>query len=104
VPPGGQRRNARRRLIGDQLAPLVGERCPRVEHRDRGGSAEPGLQLLGDAIADLGVPGDPDDALVERQSGRQIGLRAVRYGDDTGMPADPSEIGRRPDPFADRAE
>ncbi len=80
-PPRRQRRDARRGLVGDELAPLVGQRRPGLEHRDRDGVAEPRLELLGDAISDLGVAGDPDEPLtggVDRERRGEVRLRAVR--------------------------
>ena len=43
--------------------------------------AEPGRELLGDAIGDLGVARDPDDAATgrDRDRGGERGLRAVRH-------------------------
>jgi hypothetical protein len=104
VSPGRQRRDACRRLVGDELAPLVGERGARIEDGDRRRLPEPCLQLLGDTVADLGIPGDPHDPFVERQRCRKVRLRTVRDADDTGMPPDATHLPRRPDPFADRLE
>ena len=35
APPGAQGRDASSRLVGDELAPLIGKRGPRLEHGDR---------------------------------------------------------------------
>ena len=98
APPGGERRDAGRGLVGDQLAALVGERGPRLEHRDGLGIAEPRAELLGHPVADLGVAGDPDEPLAigrQREGRREIALGAVRDGDEADMPAGPSRVVRR---------
>ena len=80
--PGGERRDAGGRLVGDELAALVGQRGPRLEHGDGAGIAEPRPELLRDAIADLGVAGDPDQPLAavgQREGRREVALRAVRH-------------------------
>ena len=90
TPPGRQGRDARGGLVGDELAPLVGEGRPRLEDRDRVRIAEPRLELLGDPVADLRVASDPDEALAafdERERRREVGLRAVGDGGQAGVPA-----------------
>ncbi len=104
VPPGSQRRDPRRGLVGHELTPFVGEGSPRLQDGDRRRIADPGLQLLGDPVADLRVAGDPDDAFVDRQRGCQVRLRTVRDGDDARVTADPPDIGRRPEPLPERGE
>jgi hypothetical protein len=99
--PRRQGRDPGRGLVGHELAPLVGERGPRLEHGDRAGVAQPGLQLLGDAVADLGVAGDPRQALAvlgEGDRGREVRLRPVR---DRRQPDVPP---RRGEPLAERRE
>ncbi len=52
APPLRQARQGgdpRRRLVGDELAPLVGQRGSRLEDGDRPGIAQPGAELLGHA-------------------------------------------------------
>ena len=108
APPRGERRDPGGRLVGDQLAPLVGERRPRLEDGHGRRVADPRRQLLGDAIADLGVRGDPADPLAadEREGRREVALRAVRHRREPGVApgirarAPPT----RPEPFAERRE
>ena len=69
MPPGSQRRDPRRGLVGHELAPFVREGSPRFQDGDCRRIADPGLQLLGDPVADLRVAGDPDDAFADRQRG-----------------------------------
>src|SRR5664280_696031 len=61
--PCRERGNAGRRLVADELAPLVGKGRARLQHGNRGRVAQPRHQLLGHAVADLGVPCDPADPL-----------------------------------------
>ena len=68
--PGRQRRDPGRGLVGDQLAPLVGQRRARLEGGHGVRIAEPGAELLRHAVADLRVAGDPDQALAGRPSAR----------------------------------
>ena len=68
---------------GHELAALVGQRRPGLEDRDQRRVAEPGAQLLGHAVADLGVAGHPADPLGvgrEGEGGGQVRLRPVRDG------------------------
>ncbi len=85
--PGG-------RLVGDELAALVGEGRPRLQRDDGRRIAQPRAQFLGHPVADLRVPGDPDERLVQGDRRGEEGLRAVRDRDETGVPADATEIGR----------
>ena len=88
--PGGERRDPGGRLVGDELAPLVGQRGPRLEDGDGVGVAQPGPELLGDSIADLRVAGDPDQSLPavdQSQRGSEVALRAVRNVGQAGVPA-----------------
>ena len=62
--PRGERRNTGRRLVGDELTALVGQRRARFQHNDGLRVAEPRAELFGDAIADLRVTRDPHQALV----------------------------------------
>jgi hypothetical protein len=67
--PGGQRGDASRGLVADQLAALVGKSGSGFQDGHRVEIAEPGLQFLGDAVADLGIAGDPYEPLPgERRS------------------------------------
>ena len=79
--PGGERRDARRTLVADELRTLVGQRRPRLEGHDRGRAAQPGGELLGHAIGDLGVAGDPHQPLAAgHDEGRgEERLGAVRH-------------------------
>ena len=65
-PPCRQGGHARRGLVADQLAALVGQRGSRFQHRHGVGIAEPGLEFLGHAIADLGVARNPAQPLAGR--------------------------------------
>ena len=77
-------------LVGDQLAALIGEGGPRLEDRHRLGVAEPCRELLGDAIADLGVPRNPAEPLADGIGGKsrgEVGLRAVGHVGEAGVAA-----------------
>ena len=50
-------------------------------------------ELLGHAVADLGVAGDPDERLAGRDGGRQVRLGAVGHGDEPGVSPDPTDVG-----------
>ncbi len=108
APPGGQRRDTSGRLVGDELAPFVGEGRPRLERRDRARVAEPRAELLRDPVADLGVAGDPDQRLATgRRRGQrrgEVGLRPVRDGHQPGVPADPPDVPGTPQPLAQGRE
>ena len=91
----GEGRHACCRLVGDQLAALVGEGRPGLEDRDRLRVAEPGAELFGDAIADLRIASDPDQpfALAGQREGRgEIRLRTVRDRDEADVPAGPARF------------
>ena len=96
VAPGGERRDPGGRLVGDELAPLVGEGGPRFEHRDGGGVAQPGAELLGHAVADLGIAGDPDQWLAAGRPGgerrREEGLGTVGHGHEAGVTSHPADV------------
>ena len=95
APPGGEGRDARGRLVGDELAPLVRQRRARLEDDDRLRVAQPGAQLLGDPVADLGVARDPGEPLAgvrERERGGEIGLRAMGHREEPGMAADATGV------------
>ena len=95
APPGGERRDPGRGLVGDQLAPLVGQRGPRLEDGDGLGIAEPRAELLGHPVADLGVAGDPDEPLAvgrQREGRREVALGAVRHSHQADVPAGPSRV------------
>ena len=105
--PRRQRRDARRRLVGDELAALVGEGRPGLEHRDRSRIADPRRELLGDAIADLRVARDPADPLAghERERRREVALGAVRHRGDPGVAAGVRRRrGDRSEPLPQRRE
>ena len=92
--PCGQGGDARRGLVADELAAFVGERRPRLEHGHGLRVAEPGLQLLGHAIADLGVAGYPAQPLaratrraVQGEGRGQERLGTVRHRGQRGVPA-----------------
>ena len=97
APPGGQGRDPGGGLVGDELAALVGERRPRLEDGDRRRVAEPGAELLGDAVADLRVAGDPDQPLAVGREGERRGEVASwrRAGPRRGRRAGRSGAGRR---------
>ncbi len=103
--PGGQGGDAGGRLVGDELAPLIGEGRPGLQHDDGARVAEPGRQLLGDAVADLGVAGDPGQPLAARtarQGRREERLRPVRHRPEADVaPRAPGGGGGRaaPEPF-----
>ena len=93
--PRGQGRDPGGRLVGDQLAALVGQRGPRLEHGDRLRVAEPGAEFLGDAIGDLRIAGDPEEALAIGGLGEgrgQVGLGAVRDRDQPDVAPGPARI------------
>ena len=86
--PGGERGHPGRGLVGDQLAAFVGQRRPRLQGDDGSRIAEPRPELLGDAVADLGIARDPDQALAGGSLGqrrREVALGAVRDGDQADM-------------------
>ncbi len=87
-------------LVADQLTAFVGECGPRLENRHCIRVAQPGLELLGHAIADLGVASDPAEPLADecgcarrargvadRHGGGEERLGPVRDGRQRGMPA-----------------
>ena len=93
--PGGERRHPGRGLVSDQLAPFVGQRGARFQHRDGLGITEPRAELLGHPVADLGVAGDPDEPLAigrQREGRREIALGTVRDSHQADMPAGPSRV------------
>ena len=93
--PRGEGRDAGGRLVGDELAPLVGEGGPRLEDRDRLRVAQPRPELLGHAVADLRVAGDPDQALAagrQRDGRREVALGPVRHGHQPDVPAGPARV------------
>ncbi len=77
--PGGEGRDPRGALVADQLRALPGKRGPWLEGDDRRRIAEPRGELLGRAVGDLGVTGDPEQTLAGRLGERrgEIGLGAV---------------------------
>ena len=86
--PGG-------RLVGDQLAAFVGQRGPRLQDGDGLRVAEPGAEFLRDAIGDLRVAGDPDEALAIGRLGEgrgEVGLGAVRDRDEADVAPGPAGI------------
>ncbi len=86
--PGGERGHPGRRFVADELGAFVGQRGARLEGHDARGVAQPGAQLLGDAVADLGIAGDPDETLAgglgERR--REVRLGAVGHGRERDVP------------------
>ena len=80
--PRGEGGHARGRLVAHQLGALVRQRRARLEGHDLVGVTQPGHQLLGHAIGDLGVACDPDESLAggQRQGRREVGLGAVGHG------------------------
>ena len=107
APPRRQRGDAGRRLICDELAALVGKRCPRLQNGNGGGIAQPRDELLRDAVADLGVAGNPGQPLVGRavdpsrgERRGEVGLGAVRDRAQpdvsTNRPSASAWPGRRP--------
>ena len=73
--PGGQRGDACGGLVADQLAAFVGQRGPRLQHGHRVGIAQPRLQLLGHAIADLRVASHPAEPLPDDRRHGTAGWR-----------------------------
>ena len=108
APPRRQGRHPGGRLVGHELASLVGERGPWFEDRHCVRIAEPRTQLLGDPVPDLRVTGDPQEPLAGPclgQGRREVGLRAMRDRDQPDMPADPPTILVRPtESFEQRSE
>ncbi len=105
--PRGKRCDTGCGLVGDQLAPLVGQRGARLEHRDGLRVAEPGAELLGDAIADLRVTCDPHEALLctaEDERRGQVRLRAVGNAGEPGVTAPGRERLSGTQAFAKRSE
>ena len=101
APPRGQGRDPGRRFVGDELAPLVREGGPRLEDRDAVRVAQPRRKLLGHAVADLRVAGDPGNALAalgERERRGEVRLGAMRHGADARVPS------RRGEALAERLE
>jgi hypothetical protein len=93
-PPRRQRRDAGRGLVSHQLAALVGECRSRLQHCHGLRVAEPGLQFLGHAVADLRVSGYPAQPLrraarhaVQCQRRGQVGLGPVRNRGQGRVPA-----------------
>ena len=86
-PPGGEGGDARGGLVADQLAPLVGERGPRLEDRDGAGSPSQATSSSATrspisasrAIQQSRAPAG------QREGGREERLGAVRHGRDRGM-------------------
>ncbi len=74
TPPSCQRRHPGRGFVADQLAALEGERAPWLQHRDGARIAKPRHELVRDAVADLGVAGDPAGALPigTREGGHEV--------------------------------
>ncbi len=73
------------RDVADQLGTLIGERGARLQGHDGGRVAQPCTELLGDAIGDLRVARDPQQALAGGTSEsrgkeclRAVGHRGVR--------------------------
>ena len=97
-----------RGLVRHQLAALVGEGGPRLEDGDQRGVAEPGAQLLGHPVADLGVARDPADALRVGREGegrREVRLGAVRDGRQPDVLAvHPGRLAGETEALAQRAE
>ena len=105
--PRRERRDARRRLVRDQLASLVGQRGPRLQDGDCRWIAGPRSQLLRDAIADLRVARDPDDPLPgdKGEGRREVALGAVRHRGDAGVPSGGRRRRRdRAEPLPERLE
>jgi hypothetical protein len=106
--PCGERGHTRGRLVRHELAALIGEAGPRLEHRHRIGVAQPGAELFGHPIPDLGIAGHPHDSLAclaERECRREVGLGSVGNGDHAGMTSVWRwPIARRAQPFAERTE
>ena len=106
--PGRERRDPGGRLVGDQLAPFVGERGPRLQRGDGLRVAQPRPELLGDAVTDLGVAGDPHEPLPGvslSQGRREVGLGAVRNRDQPDVATDPSAVVvGATEPLAERPE
>ena len=77
--PGREGRDARCGLVGDKLAPFVGEGRSRLEDGHGSDVTDPGREFLRHAITDLRVAGDPQDPLPRRQDecGREIALGSV---------------------------
>ena len=92
------------RLVGDQLAPFVGQGGPRFQRRDERGIAEPRPELIADPVADLGVAGDPHQPFVDREGRGEEGLGAVGHVDEPGVATDASDVGGHAEPVAQRAE
>ena len=106
--PGGEGGHPGRCLVRHQLAALVGERSPRLQHGNGRRIAEPGLQLLGDPVPDLGVARDPHEPLPGGPTGerrREERLRAVGHVREPGVTTgDGRRLARRSQSLAQRIE
>jgi hypothetical protein len=101
APPGTEGRDPGGSLVGDQLAPLICQRGPRLQDRHHGRVAQPRTQLLRHPVADLRVAGDPRESLAVLRDGdrrRQVGLCAVRNRRQPDVPT------RRCQPLPERGE
>ncbi len=96
APPRGERGDPGGRLVGDQLAALIGQGCPRLEDGHGRRIAQPRTELLGHPVADLRVAGDPHQPFATGdlcQGGREIALGAVRHGHQADVAARPTRAG-----------
>ena len=107
TPPCREGGDPRGGLIRNELAALICERSPRLEDGDGTRVAEPAGELLRDSIADLGIPGDPQDPLPrpDDEGRREIALCAVRDGCHRGMAsAGPWLVAGWPEPLGEGLE
>ena len=89
APPGRERRHAGCGLVGDELAPLVGERRPRLEDGHGSRDRRPTRRAPRRRDRRSRSRARPSDPLAghEREGRREVALRAMRHGGDTGVPA-----------------
>jgi hypothetical protein len=76
--PGGERCHATGRLINDKFATLIRERAARLEQHNSGWIVEPGAQRIGNALGNLRVARNPNDAPIGGECGTE--LRLCRMG------------------------
>ena len=108
APPGREGRDPGRGLVGDELAPLVGERGPRLEDGDRRRdrpARRPAPRPPGRRSRRRARSRPAARRLAEGERRGEVGLGAVRHGDEPDVAAGPSRVVvGRPEALAERRE